>query len=224
MKSHLQVDDPRQESDPANASSLRRSEFARLLRLPETRGYLFGAVVGAGILALLINRSTAWVLPALALLVGPGVVLWIADRNAARQFWETYARVRGYELGDPYVSELFLQARRGPHPMRTFGDRLHRGRREVVLESEALADRLEILVGESQDELWTRRLLNPAFIVWLAESTPRELSAELEDGTLVAYLPGHKEDAEDLDSLAAAAGEIARRLLEESAQTSRGTR
>jgi hypothetical protein len=99
MKSHLQANDPRQESDPANANSLRWSEFVRLLRLPETRGWLFGAVVGGGILGLLINPSTAWVLPALALLVGLGVVFWIADRNAAAAFWEVYARVRGYELG-----------------------------------------------------------------------------------------------------------------------------
>ena len=99
MKSHLQVDDPWEESGPANANSLRWSEFTRLVGLAETRGYLFGAVVGGGILGLLINPSTAWVLPALALLVGLGVVFWIADRNAAREFWEVYARVRGFQVG-----------------------------------------------------------------------------------------------------------------------------
>ena len=92
------------------------------------------------------------------------------------------------------------------------------------MESEALEKRFEILVGERQDEVWTRRLFTPAFVVWLAESTPKKLSVELVDGTLVAYVPGHKEDAKDLDALAAAAGEIARRLLEESAQTSSGAR
>src|SRR4051812_35798407 len=98
MKSHLH-DDPWQESGPANANSLRWSEFTRLVRRQETRGLLFGAVVGDGILGLLINPSTAWVLPLLALVVGVGVVFWIADRNAAREFWEVYARVRGFELG-----------------------------------------------------------------------------------------------------------------------------
>jgi len=288
MKSHLQ-DDPWQESDPANANSLRWSEFKRLLRLPETRGLLFGAVVGGGILGLLINPSTAWVLPLLALVVGIGVVFWIADRNAAREFWEVYARVRGFDLGGrtrlpeatpllregtlsyatrtldgqivpgiygtlalytyeeetiglngqpetvyndftlvlaelpecaPYIPELYAQARRGAHPLATFGDGFRRGRRTVRLESEALDKRFEILVGARQDEVWTRRLFTPAFVVWLAEAPPKKLSVELVDGTLVAYVPGHKEDAKDLDALAAAAGAIARRLLEESAQTS----
>jgi hypothetical protein len=289
MKSHLQVDDPWQESGPANANSLRWWEFKRLMRLPETRGWLFGAVVGGGILGLLINLSTAWVLPLLALLVGLGVVFWIADRNAAREFWEVYARTRGLELGGrtrlpqatpllregsdryatrtldgplvpgilgtlalytyeeetvglngqvetayyeftlataelpecaPYIRELYVQARRGPRPLAKFGDAFRRGRRRVTLESEALDKLFEILVGEGQDEVWTRRLFSPAFVVWLAESTPKKLSVELVDGTLVAYVPGHKEDAKSLDALAVATGAIARRLLEESAQTS----
>jgi hypothetical protein len=246
-------------------------------------------VVGGGILGLLINPSTAWVLPLLALVVGLGVVFWIADRNAAREFWEVYARVRGYELGGrtrlpestpllregttsyatrtlegqlvpgifgtlalytyeeetvglngqtetvyhdftlataelpecaPYIPELYAQARRGPRPLGKFGDAFRRGKRLVTLESEPLGERFEILVGEGQDEVWTRRLFSPAFVVWLAESPPKKLSIELVDGALVAYVPDHKEDAKDLDALAAAAGTIARRLLEESAQTS----
>jgi hypothetical protein len=289
MNSHLQVNDPWKESGPANANSLRWSEFTRLLRLPETRGWLFGAVVGGGILALLVNLSTAWVLPLLALAVGLGVVFWIADRNAAKAFWEVYARVRGYELGGrtrlpeatpllregtasyatrtldgqlapgivgtlvlytyeeetvgltgqvetayheftiataalpecaPYIPELYVQARRGPRPLGKLGDAFHRGKRRVTLESEALDKRFEILVAEGQDEVWTRRLFSPSFVAWLADSTPRKLSVELVDGTLVAFVPDHKEDAKDLDGLAAAAGAIARRLLEESAQTS----
>ena len=99
MKSHLQVDDPWQESGPANANSLRWAEFTRLVRRQDTWGWIGGAVLAAGIAGLLINPSTAWVLPLLALVVGVGVVFWIADRNAAREFWEVYARVRGYELG-----------------------------------------------------------------------------------------------------------------------------
>jgi hypothetical protein len=120
----------------------------------------------------------------------------------------------------PYMSELYAQARRGPRPLGKFGDAFRRGKRLVTLESEALDKRFEILVGDGQDEVWTRRLLSPGFVVWLAESPPRKLSFELEDGTLVAYVPDHKEDAESLDALAAATGTIARRLLEESAQTS----
>jgi len=293
MKSHLQVNDPWQESGPANANSLRWGEFGRLMRLPETRGWLFGAVVGGGILGLLINISTAWVLPLLALLVGLGVVFWIADRNAAREFWEIYARTRGYELGGrtrlpestplltegsdryatrtldgqlapgffgtialftyeeetiglngrretsyheftlaaaevpecaPYIRELYVLARRGPRLLSKLGDAFRRGRRRVSLESEELDKRFEIFVGEGQDEVWTRRLFSPAFVVWLAESAPRELTIELVDGTLVVYVPGSVEDAKGLDGMGAVAVAIARLLLEESAQTSSGAR
>ena len=288
MKSHLQ-DDPWQESAPANANSLRWSEFTRLVRRQDTWGWIGGAAGALVLLGLMIDPATFWALPLIAVLVGLGVVFWIADRNAAREFWEVYARVRGFELGGrarlpeatpllregttscatrtldgqivpgiygglalytyeeetvglngqvetshndftlaiaelpecaPYIPELYAQARRGAHPLGTFGDGLRRGRRVVRLESEALDKRFEILVAERQDEVWTRRLFSPAFVVWLAEATPKKLSVELLDGTLVVYVPGHKEDAKDLDALAAAAGAIARRLLEESAQTS----
>lgn len=282
-----------QESGPATANSLRWSEFLRLVRRQETWLWIGGAVLAGVVVGLLINPPTFWVLPLVALLVGLGVVLWIADRNAAREFWEVYARVRGYELSGrthlpeatpllregmksyatrtldgqiapgifgtlalytyeeevvglngqvetsyndftlaiaevpecaPYMRELYAQARRGQQPLAQIGDGFHRGKRQVRLESEALDKRFEILVGDGQDEIWTRRLFAPAFVVWLAESRPKRLSFELVDGTLVAYLPGHKEDAEDLDELAAAAGTVARRLLEESAQTSRDAR
>lgn len=282
-----------QESGPATANSLRWSEFKRLLRLPETWGWIGGAALAALLANLLINPATFWILPALALLVGVGVLFWIADRNAAREFWEVYARARGYDLGGrtrlpeatpllregmksyatrtldgqiasgiygtlalytyeeevvglngqvetsyndftlaiaelpesaPYIRELYVQARRGPQPLAQIGDGFRRGKRQVRLESEALDRRFEILVGDGQDEVWTRRLFAPSFVFWLAESRPKKLSFELDGGTLVAYLPGHKEDAKDLDALAAAAGTIARRLLEESAQTSRDAR
>jgi hypothetical protein len=117
-----------------------------------------------------------------------------------------------------------VQARRGPRPLSKFGDAFRRGKRSVTLESEAFDKRFEILVGEGQDEIWTPRLFSPGFIVWLAESSPRKLSFELVDGSLVAYVPDHREKAKDLDQLAAVAGAIARRLLEESAQTSSGAR
>lgn len=48
-----------QESGPASANSLRWAEFMRLVRLPETRGWLVGSVIGGGILGLLINLSSA---------------------------------------------------------------------------------------------------------------------------------------------------------------------
>jgi hypothetical protein len=122
----------------------------------------------------------------------------------------------------PYIGELFVQARRGPRSLAKFGEGFHRGKRRVTLESEALDKRFEILVGEAQDEIWTRRLFSPGFVVWLAESVPKRLSFELVDGSLVVDFPEHLDSAKDLDALAAVAGVIARRLLEESAQTSKG--
>jgi hypothetical protein len=293
MKSHLQVDDPWKESGPATANSLRWSEFTRLMRRQETWSWIGGAVLFAFLVNLLINPRTFWMLPALALLVGIGAVLWVADRNARRVFWEIYARTRGYAAGGrmrlpestpllhegttryairtlegqiapglfgmlalytyeeetvslngrvettyhdftlaiaelpecaPYMAELYLQARRGPRPLAKYGNAFERGWRPVRLESGALDKRIEILVGEHQDEIWTRRLFSPSFVLWLAEEMPKEISVELVRGTLVAYVPGHEEDAKGLDALAAATGAIARRLLEESAQTSPGAR
>jgi hypothetical protein len=264
-------------------------EFVRLAVERRGLAWIAGAAVALGAFSLLRDQSSPWILPAVALVVGVGGVLWIADRNAANAFWQIYARTRGYDLGGrtrlpeatpllregqdsyatrtlvgalapgllgtlalftyeettvgvtgqpetayhdftvaiielpecaPYIPELYLQARRGPRPLAKFGDAFHRGRRAVDLESEALDRRFEILVGEDQDEIWARRLFSPSFVVWLAETPPRKLSFELVDGTLVVYLPDHREKAKELDQLAAAAATIARRLLEESAQTS----
>jgi hypothetical protein len=124
----------------------------------------------------------------------------------------------------PYIPALFVLARRGPRVLGEFGDRFLRGLRRVRLESEELHRRFEIFVGEAQDEVWTRRLFSPAFVVWLAESAPGELSVELVDGTLAAYVPGSVEDAKGLDDMGLVAAIITRRLLEESAQTSSGAR
>lgn len=274
---------------PTNANSLRLAEFMRLLRLRETWLWIGGPVGALLLFALLHGSTVAWALPLVAIVIGLGVVLWIADRNAANAFWEVYARTRGLELGGrarlpestpllregyksyatrtldgqlapglvgtlalftyeeetvgptgrvetsyhdftlaivevpecaPYIPELYVQARRGPRPLSKFGDAFRRGRRRVTLESAALDKRAEIVVRDDQDEIWTRRLFSPAFVVWLAESPPRKLSFELDDGTLVAYLPDHREKAKDLDELAATAATFARRLLEESAETS----
>lgn len=288
MQPQFHLDEERAAAAPSDANSLRLAEFARLLRMRETWLWIGGPVGALVLFGLLRKSSGAWALPLAAIAIGIGVVFWIADRNAAKAFWEVYTRSRGLELGGrtklpestpllqagiesyatrtldgqiapgllgtlalftyeeetvgltgqletayyeftvataelpecaPYIGELYVQARRGARPLGEFGDGFHRGKRRVDLESEALDRRYEVLVGENQDEIWTRRLFSPGFVVWLAESAPPKLSFELVDGSLVAFVPGHKEVAERLDALAAATGTIARRLLEESAQT-----
>jgi hypothetical protein len=94
---------------------------------------------------------------------------------------------------------------------------IFRGSKErVTLESRALDAQYEIFCAKGQDATWLRRLFTQSFIVWLTESAPDEFSFELVGGTLVAYVGGHKEDAADLDQIAAATGVVAGRLQEKS--------
>ncbi len=275
---------------PANADSLRWSEFRRLLALNTTQLAVGGPALVVFLYALIKSQPVAGlVFGAIVVLVGLGVVFWIADKNAANRFFEVYAANRGLELGgrstlppttpllqkgnDRYATrtlygqiapnlfgilalytyeetvvgadgntetkyynytlatcelpecaahmpELYCKRKRGLRSFEKIEDVFRRGKRRVTLESEELGKRYEIFVGKDQDEVWTRRLFSPGFIVWLAESSPKKFAFELVEGTLVAYLPDHKEDAETLDTLAAATGTIAARLLAESAETS----
>jgi hypothetical protein len=119
-----------------------------------------------------------------------------------------------------HMPELYVRRKSGLQSLEKLEDVFRVGKRRLTLESAALAKRYEIFVAKEQDEVWTRRLFSPSFIVWLAESPPQKFGFELVDGTLVAFMPKHREDAETLDAMAAAAGTVAQRLLEESAQTS----
>jgi hypothetical protein len=118
----------------------------------------------------------------------------------------------------PHVPELYCQKRAGMRSMEKFEDVFRRSKRRVTLESGALGDRYEIFVGKDQDDVWLRRLFSPGFIVWLTESAPDKFAFELVKGTLVAYVSKHKEDAADLDAVAAANGAVAKRLREKSAE------
>jgi hypothetical protein len=117
-----------------------------------------------------------------------------------------------------HVPELYCQKRSGLRALEGFEDVFRRSKRRVTLESEALGDRYEIFVAKDQDDVWLRRLFSPSFIVWLTESAPDKFAFELVGGTLVAYVPKHKEDAADLDRVAAATGAVAQRLREKSAE------
>jgi hypothetical protein len=118
-----------------------------------------------------------------------------------------------------HVPELYCQKRGGLRSLEKFEDVFRRSKRRVTLESEALGDRYEIFVAKDQDDIWLRRLFSPSFIVWLTESAPEKFAFELVQGTLVAYVPKHKEDAADLDTIAAATGAVAKRLREKSSES-----
>ncbi len=248
-----------------------------------------GPALALGLFTLTRNPANAWVGPLFVLVVGLGAVFWIADRNAARRFWDLYAETRGLELGGrgnlsgptpllqrgiaryatrtlsgriapglvgmlalftyedlvigangrpetreypftiatcevpecaPHIPELYGRPRHGLRSLQKLADAFGAEKQRVTLESGALEKHYEVFVAIGQDEIWTRRLLSPSFVDWLAESAPKKLSFELVDGSLVTYVPGHQEDAKTLDRIAAATGTIAQRLLEESAQTS----
>jgi hypothetical protein len=117
-----------------------------------------------------------------------------------------------------HIPELYCQRRAGLRSLEKFEDVFRRSKRRVTLESEALGDRYEIFVAKDQDDVWLRRLFSPSFIVWLTESAPEKFAFELVQGTLVAYVPKHKEDTADLDAVAAATGAVAKRLREKSAE------
>jgi hypothetical protein len=117
-----------------------------------------------------------------------------------------------------HVPELYCQKRSGLRALEGFEDVFRRSKRRVTLESEKMGDRYEVFVGKDQDEVWLRRLFSPSFIVWLTDAAPDKFAFELVNGTLVAYVPKHREDAADLDMVAAATGAVAKRLREKSAE------
>jgi len=116
------------------------------------------------------------------------------------------------------LPELYCQKRSGLRSLEKFEDVFRRSKRRVTLESQALGDRYEIFVRKDQDDVWLRRLFSPSFIVWLTEAAPDKFAFELVAGTLVAYVPKHKEDAAALDAIATATGAVAQRLREKSSE------
>jgi len=118
-----------------------------------------------------------------------------------------------------HLPELYCQRKSGLRSLERFEDVFRRSKQRLKLESAALDKRYEIFAGKSQDAVWLRRLFTPTFIVWLSESAPDKFAFELVDGTLCCYVSGHKEDAADLDAIAAATAEITRRLRDESTES-----
>ena len=115
-----------------------------------------------------------------------------------------------------FVPELYCQRKFGLRALEKLEDAFRGSKARVTLESEALAERYEIFAGEDQDHVWLRRLFSPTFIVWLGEEAPEKFAFELVEGMLCCYVSGHKESAEELDTLRVASAAVATRLREES--------
>jgi hypothetical protein len=113
------------------------------------------------------------------------------------------------------VPELYCQRKFGLRAMEKFEDAFRGNKERVSLESEALLDKYEIFATRDQDANWLRQLFSPTFIVWLTDSAPDKFAFELVDGNLCCYVSGHKENAKDLDAIAAATGAVAQRLRDE---------
>lgn len=119
-----------------------------------------------------------------------------------------------------HVPELYCQRKFGLRALEKFEDVFRTKKERVKLESEALDEKYEIFSSKEQDAVWLRRLFSPTFIVWLNEAAPGKFAFELVDGTLCCYVNGHKEDTADLDGMAAATAAVAKRLRDESVETS----
>jgi hypothetical protein len=119
-----------------------------------------------------------------------------------------------------HVPELYCQRKFGLRALEKFEDVFRGNKERVKLESEALDEKYEIFSTKEQDAVWLRRLFAPTFIVWLNEAAPNKFAFELVDGALCCYVSGHKENAADLDGIAAATAAVAKRLRDEAAETS----
>lgn len=114
-----------------------------------------------------------------------------------------------------FIPELYCQRKFGLRALEKFEDAFRGDKERVTLESEALLKKYEIFATKGEDANRLRQLFSPTFIVWLAEAAPERFAFELVDGTLCCYVNGHKENAAELDAVAAATGAVAKRLREE---------
>jgi hypothetical protein len=118
------------------------------------------------------------------------------------------------------VPELYCQRKFGLRALEGFEDAFRGSKERVNLESTVMGDKYEVFANEGQDAVWLRRLFAPSFIVWLTESAPKKFAFELVGGTLCCYISGHKKKAEELNEISLATAAVAKRLREESLETS----
>jgi hypothetical protein len=119
-----------------------------------------------------------------------------------------------------HCAELYCQRKFGLRALEKFEDVFRTKKERVKFESEDLDKKYEIFAGKEQDAVWLRRLFAPTFIVWLNEQAPEKFAFELVNGNLCCYVSGHKDNAEELDAVAAATAAVGKRLKEEALETS----
>lgn len=119
----------------------------------------------------------------------------------------------------PHMASLQVE-RSGLRFLDGLEDKFRGSLERVTLESETFDKRYEVFVGKGQDQVWTRRVFSPSFIVWLTETPPKSFAFELENGHLVAFVSKHMEDTASLEQVTKIGTYVASRLLEEVAQTS----
>lgn len=117
----------------------------------------------------------------------------------------------------PYLKELSAQRRSGFRFLDGAEDAF-RSRQRVEHESEALDRRFEIFIDEHDDMNRALQVLEPSFVVWLAEHTPDDFAFECIAGTLVTAIRGHRGSAAELDELTEASFAVATRLREEASE------
>lgn len=114
-----------------------------------------------------------------------------------------------------FVPELYCQRKFGLRALEKFEDVFRGDKERVSLESEALLEKYEIFATKGQDANRLRQLFSPTFIVWMTDAAPDKFAFEVVNGKLCCYVSGHKENAAGLDAVAAATGEVAKRLRDE---------
>ena len=119
-----------------------------------------------------------------------------------------------------HLRDIRVQRQSGFKALEKFEDTFRRSHERVTLESEVMRDKYEIFRGKEESEVWVRRLFSPSFIVWMSETPPKKFGFELENGWLCAYVPKHRDSAEDLDEMVTMGTTVAARIKEEVAQTS----
>jgi hypothetical protein len=119
-----------------------------------------------------------------------------------------------------FLRELSVEPRAGFDLLDRLGERI-RGRRRIELESAALSERFEICIPETANETWVRRLFTPAFVDWLATSTPDKLAFELHDDVLCVSIPREVLDRDYLEAFCRTASFVAARLRQEALEGAR---